>query len=240
MKTHLTALVAFAIASAVGGAHAVGVPGQGDWVTTLLPRDLDGNAANGPEAFYDTALNISWLRNANVNGLMNWTAANTWANTLVVNGVAGWRLPTMVDTGAPGCDFSFAGAYDCGFNVQTATSEMAHLWYVTLGNKSYYWPVSGVSGQPGWGTTNTGNFQSLVQSSAYWSGLQYAPNPANAWLFGTYQGNQNDAVKSDVWNALAVRPGDVAAVPEPRAAILMLAGLGVLGFLARRRKDANV
>jgi hypothetical protein len=80
------------LASATMGAwlvHAVGVPGQGTWETTLLPRDLDGNLANGPEAFYDTVLNITWLRNAKVNGLMTWTSANTWANTLVVGGVGG-------------------------------------------------------------------------------------------------------------------------------------------------------
>lgn len=56
---------------AAGAAQALGVPGQGTWETTLQPRDLDGNAANGPEAFYDTVLDITWLRDANVKGWMN-------------------------------------------------------------------------------------------------------------------------------------------------------------------------
>jgi hypothetical protein len=36
--------------------------------------------------------------------------------------------------------------------------------------------------------------------------------------------------------AWAVRDGDVAAVPEPETYALMLAGLGLVGFMARRKK----
>jgi hypothetical protein len=183
-RAGMGALWAAATAGA-GLVHAVGVLGQGTWETTLLPRDLDGNLANGPEAFYDTALNITWLRNANVNGLMTWTSANTWANTLVVGGVGGWRLPTMVDTGAPGCDFSHAGGTDCGYNAQTASSELAHLYYVTLGNLAYCPPGDAAcAGGPqlGWGLTNTGGFQDL-RSSAKWFGTGRLRLPAApAWL----------------------------------------------------------
>jgi hypothetical protein len=31
------------------------------WTTKLLQRDLDGNAANGPEAYYDTVQNLTWI-----------------------------------------------------------------------------------------------------------------------------------------------------------------------------------
>ena len=41
------------------------VPGQGTWETTLQARNLDGDTTT--DAFYDTALSITWLRNANVN-----------------------------------------------------------------------------------------------------------------------------------------------------------------------------
>jgi hypothetical protein len=34
--------------------------------------------------------------------------------------------------------------------------------------------------------------------------------------------------------AVAVRPGDVAVVPAPTSVALLLAGLGVLGAVARR------
>ena len=154
MKTALKSWAAACALVIAGSAGAVGVPGQGTWETTLQPRDLDGDAVT--DAFYDTELNITWLRNANANGTMNWDAANAWAANLVVGAYSDWRLPTMVDTGEPGCDFpSQVGGTDCGFNVQTKTgatvfNEMAHLYYVTLGNKAPFLP--GKNGnQPGWG-----------------------------------------------------------------------------------------
>jgi hypothetical protein len=111
-------------------AQAAPVSGQGTWETTLKARDLDGDGA--ADAFYDTELNVTWLRNANANGLMAWDSAKTWANNLVVGGFGGWRLPFVVDTGMPGCDFSNFGGTDCGYNVQTKSgatvhSELAHL-----------------------------------------------------------------------------------------------------------------
>ena len=88
----------------------------------LLGRDINGNpvAANDPSAVfeYDTDLNITWLRDWNASGHVTWDAAMAWASTLVVGSYGGWRLPTMVDTGAPGCDYSNDGT-DCGYNVQT-------------------------------------------------------------------------------------------------------------------------
>ena len=146
MKTALKTWAATCALVLAGNAGAVGVSGQGTWETTLQPRDLDGDTVT--DAFYDAELNITWLRNANVNGQMAWADANAWAANLVVGAYSDWRLPTMIDTGAPGCDFSLAGGTDCGYNMQTKTgttvfSEMAHLYYVTLGNKAYYAPGTG-------------------------------------------------------------------------------------------------
>jgi hypothetical protein len=135
-------------------AQAAPVSGQGTWETTLQARDLDGDGVT--DAFYDTELNVTWLRNANANRVMDWNGANTWASNLVVGSYSDWRLPTIVDTGAPGCDYSNAGGTDCGFNVQTKSgstvySELAHLYYTTLGNKANCAPgvVTCNSSQPG-------------------------------------------------------------------------------------------
>ncbi|MDP1899807.1 MAG: hypothetical protein Q8K96_05080 [Rubrivivax sp.] len=227
-------LATMVLAAAV---HAAPVSGQGTWETTLQARDLNGDSVT--DAFYDTALNITWLRNANVNGLMNWPTANAWANGLSFGGYTDWRLPTMVDTGAPGCNWTLAGGTDCGYNVQTATSEMAHLFYVSLGNKAFCAPGDAVCAvaQAGFGLTNTGDFESLVEAF-YWSGLEYALNPSDAWYFLNTRGIQHfDAQNTSLFFALAVRPGDVvaAAVPEPQAVALALTALGALALVRRRR-----
>ncbi|MDC8771788.1 PEP-CTERM sorting domain-containing protein [Roseateles albus] len=244
-KTFKTAALLGAM-TLVGGAQAAGVSGQGSWQSTLLARDLDGNLANGPEAFYDTTLQITWLDKVKQYG-DSWDNAKTWAAGLNVNGVTGWRLPTIMDTGTAGCDLSGAGGTDCGYNVQTKSgaptqyesgqtvySEMAHLFYVTLGNKGYRAPGTGYA-QDGWGLTNTGNFQNL-KASHYWSGTGYAPYQNSAWRFNTHYGNQDFDVYFMSAYALAVRPGDVAAtVPEPETYALMLLGLGAV-LVARRRR----
>jgi hypothetical protein len=46
-------------------------------------------------------------------------------------------------------------------------------------------------------------------------------------------------LKLDGFYATAVRPGDVAVVPEPVTYALLLAGLGVLGAVARDRKQSS-
>jgi hypothetical protein len=254
LKTALLACVAIA-----GNAQAVGIPDQGTWETTLLGRDINGYAVAGGDAsavfLYDTVLDVTWLRDANANGAMTWASANTWAANLVVGAYDDWRLPTMIDTGAAGCPgYAYSGT-DCGYNVQTKSgnltqyeagqtvySEMASLFYDTLGNKAYY----NTSGdfQSDFGLANTGAFQNL-QSYGHWSGLEYAPFTTAAWFFNTYSGLQLYEGKaiglfgeaSNLY-AMAVRPGDVLvpAVPEPETYALMLAGLAVVGAAARRRK----
>ncbi|HLD13726.1 MAG TPA: hypothetical protein VJB18_03320 [Burkholderiales bacterium] len=187
MKFHLrrAATALFVVASGVSTlAHAASVSGQGTWETTLQGRDLDGSLSTF-EAYYDTSLNITWLANANYAGaVMNWTNANVWAAALnpYGSGITGWRLPTVTDTGTSGCNFAYTGT-DCGYNVDTATGEMAHMFYTTLGDKAYY-NTSGIAPQAGWGLTNTGPF-SNVQSHDYWSATEYAPNTSYAWYFIT-------------------------------------------------------
>ena len=163
----------------------------------------------GGQAVYDTDLNITWLANGNANGLMDWWQANAWASGLTVAGFSGWRLPIT--------DASCSG-YNC------TGSEMGHLFYNELG---------GAAGQSIL-TTHNDNFALFqnVEANYYWSGTEYAPNTDDAWyfLFGFPGGGQGaDGMDSTLF-ALAVRPGDVAAIPEPETYAMLLAGLGVLGF----------
>jgi hypothetical protein len=210
----------------------------------LQGRDLNGSAGSF-EAYYDTVLDITWLADANyaktsgydTDGFMTWAAANTWAAQLDINGYADWRLPTTTDTA--GCNFAFSGT-DCGYNVDPTSSEMAHLYFTELGNQSFFTTTGAVSGaytggaNPNSTLDNVGPFINF-QSGDYWSGTEYAPNPSSAWHFSTDIGNQVVNDKAIILYALAVSPGDVAAVPEAETYALMLAGLGLIGWRARRR-----
>jgi hypothetical protein len=211
---------------------------------TLLDR--------GKGLIYDDALNITWLQDWNyaktsgydADGRMSWEAAVTWADQLTYGGFSDWRLPTIVDTGTPGCDFSSNGT-DCGYNVQTASngtvySEMAHVYYATLGNKAYCAPGIGYcsTSQAGFGFINTGLF--AAEADSYWSGTE--ASGLAAWYFDAGNGSQGVEFKSYEFRAVAVRSGDVlavSAVPEPETYALMLAGLAVLTAVAKQRRRSR-
>jgi hypothetical protein len=252
-------------ASMAGSALSAPVSGQGTWETTLQARDINGDGKI--DAYYDTVLKITWLADANAgagsvydsighstatDGLMTWQNAFDWAASLNVYGTTGWRLPMTIDTGMPGCAFAFGGG-DCGFNVQTISadgqtvySELAHLYYVTLGNQaacnatgSSCLPTISIT-PPNYLLSNTGPFENL-KPFHYWSSDSVAPTLADhAWDFNTMEGIQGPSGLGGEYYALAVRPGDVdvaAAVPEPQTYALMLLGLGVVTVVARRRRS---
>jgi len=234
----------------------------------LEGRDLNGSI-DSFEAYYDTDLNITWLADANVNEPMTWDTANTWAAGLSIVDTDknftydNWRLPTVNPVNGSSFNYalSYDGSTDGGFfgnsyNISeqgtvfasSTASEMAHLFYTTLNNKSYC-PV-GTSCLPapqsGWGLTNSGPFTNL-QADRYWSATGYtdesAPSDVYAWTFNFNAGDQGiEAKEYPCCYALAVSPGDVgiAAIPEPETYAMMLAGLGLVGVAVRRRKLAKV
>lgn len=237
--TLLAALLGGIVVLGAQRAHGAPVSGQGTWETTLKARDLAGNAValnDGSAAFfYDKVLNITWLSDWNVNGRTTWGNAMTWAESLSIGGYSDWRLPTMTDLGRNvGCDYANFGT-DCGYNVETRTSELANMFYNTLGNLAVF-DTSG-SFQAGSGLNNTAYFKG-IQLNAYWFGVEYAPSPSNAWIFVTNGGSQYYYDKDTALYAVAVRTGDVLAaqrIPEPGTLALLLSAL-VLGAVLRRRR----
>ena len=205
--------IVLALGLVSGAAHAA-----------LQGRDLNGSAGSF-EAYYDTDLNITWLANANANGQMTWANANTWAANLSftdgVNVYNNWRLPTTLQPDAS-CGSQSGGGTSAGYGC--TGSEMGHLFYSELG---------GTAAQ----SAKFTNFQTYY----YWSGTQSALLTDSAWIyyfgFGTVSGTGWQGVynKIETIFALAVSPGDVGAVPEAQTYALMLAGLGLIGWRARRR-----
>lgn len=172
-------------------------------------------------------------------GLMDWTAAKSWADGLVFEGYTDWRLANITDTGTPGC-----GGTDCNYNADTATSELAHMYFNNLSLKSYLDASGNI--QSDWGVFGNGTLGgerdfALVknlQSYVYWSAAEYAPLTSYAWLFGTNYGGQGYFNKGTQFYAWAVRDGDVAApsnVPEPGSMALLGLG-GLLAWRARRHR----
>lgn len=198
-------------------------------VHSELQTQWIGNS--GVRGYYDTTLDVTWLDMAGQP--RTWDAASAWVKSLNVGGVTGWRLPTMAAP-LPGAQCSNNGTH-CGYNVATSSSEIADLFFDTLGNKSFV-NTSGAT-QVGFGLSNTGGLRGL-QSGILWLS-EYTPNSNIAWFFDTRYGYQYVANKNEQFYALAVHSGNVMApVPEPEIYAMLLAGLALVGSLSRRRSRA--
>lgn len=198
---------AWALAFA-GSSFAVGVPGQGTWEITLLPRDINGDAV--VDAYYDTALDISWYASTS-SAVLPWPDAMTWVSqTFRPFNLGGWRLPTMANRSPHDCT---SYGTECGINVDPATSEMAYMFYVELGNLP--------------DQDNTGPFSNFPM------GLRWTDVPdlggGGAWSFHYMEGRQGPEYAGDSQYVWPVHPGDVGLlVPEPSSAALLLAGLALM------------
>lgn len=173
---------------------------------------------------YDDVRNITWLQDWNSNGLMSWSAANIWANSLIHGGFDDWRLPTALNPdSSPPC-----------LGMDCMSSEFGYMLYVNLGDRA----LESVLNQTGDTDLQKANLALLsnVQAYVYWLGTEDATNPNRAAYFATdfgFQGLYGN--KDGLQHAVAVRNGDVAApVPEPETLALALLALGV-GVVARRR-----
>lgn len=188
----------------------------------------------GTASYQGNDYNLIWDDDNNGNSVIwldythapaTWQNQNAWAAGLDPDGVgntegqltitwnpgisvtwtdAAWRLPATVDGPfAYGCDGTTTG----GYNI--TNSEMGHLYYTELGNlgckDTSCNPSAGC--QAGYGLQNQAPFQNLI-ASWYWSGTEYASNPAIAWSFHFHNGNQLNLVDlHNVGYGLALRSG---------------------------------
>ncbi len=248
-RTPLIASALLAASLVSGAAHA-----------TLLARDLDGNTVTA-EAYYDTVLNITWLKDAdyaltsghNANdGRLAWSTANNWAANLSftdgINVYNNWRLPTLRPINGIAFNYtvSFDGSTDGGYNITSPNSELSYMFHVNLGNFGSRTSTNTPSGCNVTGIDDTclahvGPFSNL-QSQSYWFDTRYAPDSRySSWNFAMHDGSQGGGYSTGAgagFYAWAVSDGDVgiASIPEPETYAMMLAGLGLVGYSNSRYK----
>lgn len=222
------------------------------WATALLAAGmgLAGSASatlmdRGGGLIYDDVLNITWLQDASyaktsgfdADGFMSWADANAWATGLSyfdsMRNVTwtDWRLPwASVSAGAGpittlpvGQPCTGAGGAD---ELACRDDEMAYMFYYNL-DGTFMVPEAGT--QIGDGVT----LNNIEPTVYYWSGTEFDSGIAWNFTFGD-GGLLSFGVKSVQRSAWAVRPGDVAAAPEPASLLLIGAGMLALGWNRRK------
>jgi len=196
----------------------------------------------GTATYGGSNYNLIWDNNNNGNSVIwldytnaatNWSAQMAWAAGLdgqltnidtpgwtVAWDTNGWRLPSA------------------GMNPQVAynmtTSEMGHLYYTEFGLQSYAdrGNVLVTAAE-----LNLSNFDNLIDWQ-YWTDTERDfPLQDRAWVFDTARGLLTFNFKHNPVYALALRNGQVSAVPIPGA--LWLLGSGLFGLVAVRRKKKS-
>jgi hypothetical protein len=179
----------------------------------------------GDGTVWDSATNLVWLKDWNLNGLADPDAQGAWANNLVFAGASNWVLPTwqqFIDVRRDGGSYeNFKTIFDNVGAGQVATAGDPYYW-----SSTYRAPdqcpgdnlVAGASPAPDAFPGQNAVGIRMLGAACYYdlTDLHNTPN-------GAFQGG------------VAVRTGGVlATVPEPQTLALSLLGLGAVALACRR------
>jgi hypothetical protein len=191
---------------------------------TLREAGAELVAIDGGLAVYDTALNISWLANANLattktfgitginpDGSMSYTTAQSWVAAMKAANYLGsnqWSLPT---TGAPDSSCS-QGTAAQAFGYNCTGSMMGHLFNQQLGGV----PGSTIQLAHNASYSLFYNFQPYL----YWSDTKYPPAMNAAWSFSFGNGFQGTDVYANDLYAMVFTPGELFGGVIPLSMLL--------------------
>lgn len=188
-------------------------------IASLLLAASNANATLEPrlngQAYYDTETNLTWTADPNLNDDKNLEEQFNFLSSLSIEGVSDWRIPSEAELRSIvsiTADCPWPGV--C-FQVGPFEPWAFRYWYLTSFEGPNDYLAHGSDGRY------------YFAYSPSWD--EYFPADVHA-LYSYFA----------VW---PVHTGDVAAisaVPEPETYAMLLAGLGLLGFMARRKKESVV
>jgi hypothetical protein len=195
------------------GANYLGAGGRGGGMPGMQAA---APTSNEYSMIYEDDTGLVWIDYSS--GSKEWPDLVAWAKALNEAGAltynfnpgvsvawsGDWRLPATIDAARKN---GYDGSTTAGFNI--TSSEMGHLFYVSLGNIGYYDKAGNV--QAGFaGLKNKGPFQNL-QAGIYFSGTVYSIYPNHPWHFNFYYGGQDftSFTNSYAYPGLAVRNAKV-------------------------------
>ena len=141
--------------------------------------------SSGPLTVFDSAQSLTWTKDANLNGQMNWTTAVAWANNLDYAGYTDWVLPTIAQLTT---QFSTNLAEASGSSIAASHNGSYILFNNVQSGK--YWSISEPDPIGGWyfDALSGSNDYNLKQQEYYaWAvrpgDVAAVPLPAATWLF---------------------------------------------------------